>query len=274
MKRHDISARGECRCVIAFLLILTMIMSAFSLTACDLFSNTQETESLQTEPSAEPVTEPAAESPTEDLLSVDLYLPAEVEDNGSDGVYDSEYYIWNRQAFPLFYAGESNAKSYAKLMNTAAEKLGSDITVYSLIAPMHTEFGLPLRLLSGDSAITTESQADFMKTAYSAMDSAVIPVNPYNLLSLHCDEYLYFASDHHWTALGAYYAYTAFAQKAGLPVLRLEDCNEKSVEGFTGSIMKSSSSIQREREKLTGRVPLSTSLGLFSTSKVSLWPSG
>lgn len=39
----------------------------------------------------------------------------------------------------------------------------------------------------------------------------------------HKDEYLYYKTDHHWTALGAYYAYRAWAQAQKIPVREQED---------------------------------------------------
>ena len=41
---------------------------------------------------------------------------------------------------------------------------------------------------------------------------------------------LYFNTDHHWTGLGAYYAYTAFAQQAGFEPLGLEELTKKTIE--------------------------------------------
>ncbi len=67
------------------------------------------------------------------------------------------------------------------------------------------------------------------------MNKNVIPVNAYNKLSEHCNDYVYFSSDHHWTGLGAYYAYTAFAEEAKLPVLNLSSCTETKIEGFNGT---------------------------------------
>ena len=40
-------------------------------------------------------------------------------------------------------------------------------------------------------------------------------VNCYTAIKTHASEYIYFKTDHHWTALGAYYAYTAFAESKG-----------------------------------------------------------
>ena len=227
--------------VIDILLAAVILFSALTLGSCNVSMSTEATQ-----PSADAatpdvaVTEPPTEEETaaDELLSSDTYIPADPEDAGGEGVYEDEYYIWNGQAFSLFYGGEANAKRWASFTDTAAEKMGENVTTYAMIVPLHAEFGLPSRLLTGDNAVGTDSQADFMRTAYTSIESAAVPVNPYNLLSTHCNEYLYFASDHHWTGLGAYYAYSAFAETAGLPILSLDDCTEQTVDGFTGSITR------------------------------------
>ena len=50
---------------------------------------------------------------------------------------------------------------------------------------------------------------------YGGMDEKIVTVDAYSALAAHTDEYLYFRTDHHWTQLGAYYAYTAFCEAAG-----------------------------------------------------------
>lgn len=42
-------------------------------------------------------------------------------------------------------------------------------------------------------------------------------------LLAHSDEYVYYRTDHHWTSLGAYYAYAVWAEAAGLPAHDPED---------------------------------------------------
>jgi hypothetical protein len=53
----------------------------------------------------------------------------------------------------------------------------------------------------------------------------------------HKDEYIYFNTDHHWTALGAYYAYEALAEAMGAKPTRLGEYAETgSIGGFQGSL--------------------------------------
>lgn len=161
-----------------------------------------------------------------------------IEDNGAAaGVYekDSGLYIWDKKAFELFYGSDAKAKEYAGVVNKAKKNLGSDVNVYSLIIPNHTEMGLPSRFKNTDDGISTNSQAHYIKTSYEAMDIGVNYINAYNNLADHCNEYIYFGSDHHWTGLGAYYAYDAFMQQTKQTPIALSDMKENKIKGFTGS---------------------------------------
>ena len=60
-------------------------------------------------------------------------------------------------------------------------------------------------------------------------------VNIYDTLMSHNDEYLYFRTDHHWTALGAYYAYEEFAKAKGVKPLPLSKYEKVDFPDFLGS---------------------------------------
>ena len=68
------------------------------------------------------------------------------------------------------------------------------------------------------------------------MDDSVVTVDAYSELRKHTDRYIFFRTDHHWTQLGAYYAYTAFCQSTGLEPVPIEDFETGSFEGFVGSM--------------------------------------
>lgn len=176
-------------------------------------------------------TQPATE-PANDLN----FVKPQIKDDGkTNGMNDGGLYVWNKQAFELFFGNDTMGERYAELMNKAADNLGTSIKTYSIVVPNHTEMGLPDRLKNTDDGASTQPQDVYIKAAYSAMSDKVHPVNAYNKLSEHCNDYIYFASDHHWTGLGAYYAYAAFAENAKLPVLKLSDCTEGKIEGFQGT---------------------------------------
>ena len=164
--------------------------------------------------------------------------PVADDDGQSTGQMEGSVYVWNKQAFELFYGDPDMAQPYAEFINTASQKLAQNgIKTFSVIVPNHVEFGLPERLKNTEEGVTTLSQAEYIAAAYGSMNPEFsVPINIYNKLAEHSTEYIYFNSDHHWTGLGAYYGYVAFAEQTGLSPLSLEECTEKSVDGFTGSL--------------------------------------
>ena len=58
-------------------------------------------------------------------------------------------------------------------------------------------------------------------------------MDAYTNLLLHNDEYLYFATDHHWTGLGAYYAYQPFCEQAGFEPVPLESMEKRTPVSYT-----------------------------------------
>lgn len=62
----------------------------------------------------------------------------------------------------------------------------------------------------------------------------------YNAERQHRNEYTYFRTDHHWTALGAYYAYEQFAKEKGITPISLATYPVKNFNGFLGTFYSSS----------------------------------
>lgn len=54
-------------------------------------------------------------------------------------------------------------------------------------------------------------------------------------LSRHKDEYIYYRTDHHWTTLGAYYAYREFMEKVGNTPVSYENLKKTEVNDFYGT---------------------------------------
>lgn len=56
-------------------------------------------------------------------------------------------------------------------------------------------------------------------------------------LSAHKDEYIYFKTDHHWTTLGAYYAYRSLCENLGITGTTLDDYEVTTVsDNFYGTL--------------------------------------
>ena len=100
-----------------------------------------------------------------------------------------------------------------------------DIQVYDVLIP--TSVGV---LVSSDDMekIKCSDQGASISYMFGAMNDNVCKVNIFNTLIAHNDEYLYFRTDHHWTALGAYYGYEQFCAVAGFEpaAIKIRDCGK------------------------------------------------
>lgn len=170
--------------------------------------------------------------------ALDFNTPNIPDDNKSVGYYSSQnggVYIYNQAAYELFGASDESAQDYADCISDFKKLAGDGITVYNMVIPNHTEFGLPKRLIDNND-VPTRSQADNIKKIYSDYSADITPINCYNKLCEHNDEYIYFNTDHHWTGLGAYYAYQAFCEQTDQTPLELSTCTEHTIPDFTGSL--------------------------------------
>lgn len=131
----------------------------------------------------------------------------------------------------LYKFNENTSKKYAEMLNAISDKMGSDVKVYSLIAPIQIEF-----LKEKKYKDLSDSQIDGINFIKSNLSDNVASVDAYTQLKEHIDEYVYFRTDHHWTGLGAYYGYTAFAKSAGLSALSLDKFKASEAPGFLGHL--------------------------------------
>ena len=158
--------------------------------------------------------------------------PAEAEDQILT-VQSVKYFLSGNQAASLFTYNESAADQYAEALNKFKASIDPTIRVYSLLAPSAGEFA--------DSEIAkrnSDSQKDAFAHINEKLNSEIVQVDAYDAIETHQDEYLYFRTDHHWTALGAYYAYSRFMESIGEEPQKLSAFKEGSIDGFLGSEYK------------------------------------
>lgn len=67
------------------------------------------------------------------------------------------------------------------------------------------------------------------------------------MLKAHKDEYLYYKTDHHWTTLGAYYAFTEYADKIGI---NIDKYTTKLVTDKFYGTMSSKANLEIEADKV------------------------
>jgi hypothetical protein len=150
-------------------------------------------------------------------------------DQPTDGMI-GQLLVVGDQAMSVHHFSPEAAAYYADTLALFADQLDSAVHVYSLVAPTQIAFLNDSRF-SGLSS----PQPETLAAVASALAAGITPVDVYSILAEHQDEYLYFRTDHHWTALGAYYAYVAFMQATGQQPVPLDQFDVSQVDGFLGS---------------------------------------
>ena len=155
-----------------------------------------------------------------------------VVDDGEQGETVAGIFVYKGIAFELFGGSKAAAEYYASVVNKYGDAFGSGVKVYNMVIPKHAEFyPFPRKYQN-----LSNSEKDSINYIYSMLDSDVISVDAYSVLEAHKDEYLYFNTDHHWTGLGAYYAYTAFMEAAGLNYYSYDSYTKHTITGFLGTL--------------------------------------
>lgn len=112
-----------------------------------------------------------------------------------------------------FYA--HGAKMCAEQIGAAADALAGRARVFGIIVPNRLGAVLSYSDFARLSS-SSKNETEGIAYAYAQMGDNALTVDAVSNLRLHNDEYIYFRTDHHWTELGAYYAYEAWAETAGL----------------------------------------------------------
>ncbi|MDO4622983.1 MAG: DHHW family protein [Eubacteriales bacterium] len=164
--------------------------------------------------------------------------PTEEEEVLEDGTIHNKpevagtIYVTDNQGFELYYFNQDNADAYAAMLNTVAQWTGSAVDVYDMVIP--TSFGICLDK-SVQESLGASAQEDAIPYIYSRMSSDVKTISVFDTLKKHNSDYLYFRTDHHWTALGAYYSYKEFCKVKGITPHELADYEMMEFPGFLGS---------------------------------------
>ncbi|MBQ7737792.1 MAG: hypothetical protein IJT62_08175 [Oscillospiraceae bacterium] len=148
----------------------------------------------------------------------------------------------------LMSFNQNASDNHAALVNRFADLLAADgIRFFDLPAPTSAGVLLSPELLQ---QLRAADQGKVLTYMFQRENDNVIKVNAFNDLVAHNDEYLYFSSDYHWTALGAYYAYEAFCRSAGFMPVPLTEYGGVSMGEYVGPLfytMGMDSSIRIDR---------------------------
>ena len=141
-------------------------------------------------------------------------------------------------AYELYTYLDDVAGNYADSINKVASALDGKADVYDMVIPLSSEITFPDNL---KDEINSSDQHQAMQDIQAKMNDKVKSVDIYDALMQHRNEYIYFRTDHHWTALGAYYAYRQFCETKGIEPEDLTGYETKEFDGFLGSFYNDTS---------------------------------
>lgn len=150
-------------------------------------------------------------------------------------------YVADGRGFELFYFSQENMDTYASVLNTIRTILPPEVTIYDIAVPNSTGVYMDEGV---QESLGTSNQGDAISYLYAALDPSIVDVDIYDLERNHNGEYLYFNTDHHWTARGAYYAYQKFCEMKGIEAHPLESFETVVFDNFLGSFYASSGQSQ------------------------------
>jgi hypothetical protein len=185
-----------------------------------------------------------------------------VED--SDGTVDAaegeslgSIFIVGGSAYNYYSFSQSCSDTYADTVNTLTDTLSGKSKVYSMIVP--TSIDITLDDATRNS-LTSSNQKKAILYMYSKMNKEVGKCYVYDVLHQHRDEYIYYRTDHHWTTLGAYYAYNVFIWQEGKTANSLDSYEKVVFENFRGSFYTQSgvSSLGDNPDTVIAYKPIST----------------
>ena len=120
--------------------------------------------------------------------------------------------IHNKMAMVRYMRTKSYKYSmYAQAINLWRRFLPKHIKVYSVLVPNSAGIYAPKT-----GPYRTSSQQANIQEHQNKMSSSIIKLNGYQTLESHKDEHIFFKSDHHWTARGAYHVYRQLVKASGL----------------------------------------------------------
>ena len=176
-------------------------------------------------------------------------------EENAEGDYENGMLIINQnghwRGLELFGGGSGD--SYVSSLNTLREKLDSKINIYSMPAPLASEFYTPANF-SDYSA----SQKECFNNIASRLSEGITSVDITSVLAKHTEENIYCRTDHHWQPLGAYYAAQTFAKAAGVPFADISKYKKVDTDGFVGTLyaFSSDSRLLNDPETFTYYEPL------------------
>ena len=142
----------------------------------------------------------------------------------TDKTNTSGLLILNGKAFQIFNNNNPLHNKFVNVIQYYRKEIPTSVRLFSGIVPTSTDF-----YLSKKQTEFINFERKNIEKSNQLIHKYATPIKIYQELKKHSKEYIYFNTDHHWTSLGAYYAYKAFCKSAHLKAIELTDMKRKRV---------------------------------------------
>ncbi|MBQ6018610.1 MAG: hypothetical protein IJL26_00385 [Clostridia bacterium] len=210
-------------------------------------------ETLPIATTAPPAT--TAEPPAVTEAPIDTAVPSSPADEGpvpSNVETIGSILVAGNAGYEYYNFSQSAANNYVGAVNAAAARLAGRATVYDMIVPTSMDVVL-------DTRVREKVSSDNQQKAIGYMESLLLPevrrVSIFDILTAHRKEYIYYRTDHHWSSLGAYYAYLRFCAVKGAVPCQLNECGLQRFDGFLGTFANKDKALASEPDCVDAYTP-------------------
>ncbi len=152
-----------------------------------------------------------------------------------EGTFKGSILVTGKMALEIFTGSDKMINDYSDLVNATYAAMPENVKFYSMLVPTASEFYSGKTYSEG-----IHSQKKYIDRTYEKMSDGIIKIDVYSKLEDKTKEYIYFRTDHHWTARGAHLGYEAFCDVSGNIPVKLDELETGKIDDFVGSLYKTS----------------------------------
>lgn len=153
--------------------------------------------------------------------------------------------VYGDSGYEYYHFVQSPADTYIAAVNRLGAQLKGVANVYDMVVPTSIDICVAPDIRAQVNSSDQKKAIDYI---YGSLSADVYPIELFELFTqLHDEgEYLYFRTDHHWTALGAYRAYEQYCAARGASPTPIDAFRAMNFDGYLGSFYRDTQSTAME----------------------------
>lgn len=167
--------------------------------------------------------------------------------------------VYGDCGYEYYHFVQGPADTYIAAVNRLGEQLKGVATVYDMVVPTSIDIAVKDDVRA---QVNSSDQKKAIGYIYGSLSADVYPIELFDhFKELYKNgEYLYYRTDHHWTAYGAYRAYELYCAARGATPTPLESFTKKSFDNYLGSFYRDtqSAAMKAHPDTVDAFVPPST----------------